>query len=237
MYLRIINIYIFIFSDVKEKLPDDNKTLPKVSITPEPAKKNITTTTAATTTSEITTTIPPSTSTSKTTTTSPTTTTSKSTSTTFSTTTATTPKPTVKPKPHEPEILQFNVTGSNNITCIMLKMTLVFDVKYKTKNNTQNTTKIIVPKEATSTGNCGDMVQNITILWKPDQSGNFDNVTLEFKKNVTSKKFMISMFSGQLLIDKENFPDAESKFLYQKKTNILNRIIIKFGIVFGLISI
>ncbi|XP_069691968.1 lysosome-associated membrane glycoprotein 1-like isoform X3 [Periplaneta americana] len=209
---------------------------------PEPIPHNKTTTEPPTTTSPTTTTpTPTTTSPNKTTTTTTTTTTSTTPSTTVTTPTTLAPNTThapnttfapttspappttaipPKPTPEKPEVGTWYITNAtNNVTCIMAKMAIQFNITYETTKNTTEYGIFNVPKNSTATGVCGNETQILILSWLND-----DNKTNSVNFIFVNKKdhFMISNIT--LIVnqsDSEVFPDIKDKnvtLYYSNKT-------------------
>lgn len=164
---------------------------PSTAKTPEPAHPKPTpptTTTSTTTTSTTTTTTttpqppPPETTTPSTTTTS---TTAPTTSTTVSPVVPTTPLPPQNPGKW--------IVNEANITCIVVQISVQFNITYPKANKTVSHIMFDMPMDNATTiasGNCGKLEQVLTLTWSP-KNAPIGNMSLHFTKNESTNHYSL----------------------------------------------
>lgn len=204
-------------SAVKEVFPADQAKA--TSSEPEKKSSATTATTKGTTTqtnAPDTTSLEPTTTTTTTTTT-PTTTTPPTTTVTIPTTTpAVVPVPSNETWPKN--VGHWNITGSNNVSCLLLDAAFEINLKY-TQNTTTNVTHVLVPSTAKLSGDCKtDNVVVASLTWFPPTNLTVqNNLMLTFgKQNTTDGKEKYEL--KEILLSVLNYQN--DSIVSKSKTNL-----------------
>lgn len=88
-----------------------------------------------------------------------------------------------------------------------------FNVPFVNTTNGTKEAKVIIPKRAVATGECGAEKQMISISWTYNNN-DIDMLNMTFEKNATSKKFMISSINGVISKNDHEFPNAKGNFYF-----------------------
>lgn len=84
------------------------------------------------------------------------------------------------------------VNGTDNKTCIVVQMSVAFNISYMNNKNMISYKTFNMPVgNATTTvnGTCGALEQNLTLAWSSKNQTNNGSMTLHFVKNVTEKYY------------------------------------------------
>lgn len=180
-----------VHDDKKEDAIVLNTTTAPTSPKPTPP-----TTTSPRTTTPSTTPTPPTTTPSTTTssTTTPSTTTPSTTTTTSTTPTPTTTvSPVVPTTPLPPQNPAKWIVSEGNITCIVVQMSVQFNITFPKANKTVSYITFDMPVDNATTnasGDCGKLEQVLTLKWSP-KTAPVGNMSLHFMKNETTKHYSL----------------------------------------------
>ncbi|XP_078037081.1 lysosome-associated membrane glycoprotein 1 isoform X2 [Augochlora pura] len=161
--------------------------------------------------STISTTAAPNTTTSSSTTSSTTTTTTPTPTTPTTTSTTSVPVTTVNPvvptTPSPPLNPRKWVVSENNVTCIVIQMSVQFNITYPKNKNMNSSISFDMPVDNATTkvsGTCGKLEQVLKLTWSNKEIAG--NLMLNFTKNETTKHY--SLRRMEVVLPQTDFPDS-----------------------------
>jgi len=113
-----------------------------------------------------------------------------------------TPAP-VPPKPVDPTPGTWNVSYSDNVTCIVMHMAIQLEIPYMTKNNETQHAFLNIPFNATSSGDCGEQ-QMMELQWNNDT--NF----IRFEFSNLNQTYDLKLIYANITPDLISFPNIKN---------------------------
>nr|XP_033327066.1 lysosome-associated membrane glycoprotein 1-like [Megalopta genalis] len=99
------------------------------------------------------------------------------------------------------------VVSENNITCIVVQMSVQFSITYPKANNMNSSILIDMPVDNTTTkanGTCGKLEQVLELSWSNNATAG--DMTLHFMKNETTKRY--SLHHLEVKFPQKDFPNT-----------------------------
>lgn len=103
------------------------------------------------------------------------------------------------------------VNGTDNKICIVVQMSVEFNISYVNNNHTISYKKFDMPVDnATTTGNgtCGALEQNLTLAWSSKNQTNNGSMTMHFLRNVNESYY--SFHHLEVMLPAADFKNSSS---------------------------